>query len=83
MSKDLKVNQEYLDELIKEVSRRVVGKVMRRCDLFEVEKTVKEEIKNLIYEGFREFGDLLYAHNAGLNISVWRNPKGTDSTSQE
>ncbi len=79
MGKNLQIDEEYLDELIGEVSRRVVGKVMKRCEIFEVDKNFKAELKELIYEGFREFDNLLYAHSKGINISVWK-IKGTDST---
>ncbi len=72
MGKVLQVDEKYLDELIGEVSRRVVGKVMKRCEIFGIEGTFKAELKELVYEGFREFGDLTYAHSKGLNISVWK-----------
>ncbi len=82
MSKVLQINEAYLQELIEQVSKRVVGKVLKRHDIFEVEKRVKDLTKELIYEGFREFRDLVIAHNEGLNISVFnfKTKKGENLT---
>lgn len=71
MSKVLQISEDYLEELISQVSKRLVGKIMKRHDLFGSDKNLKSVNKELIYEGFRELRDLLIAHHSGLDISVF------------
>lgn len=70
MSEDLKISSEYLNELIIECGRRSVGKLLNKLEIFESDERLKQLCKNTLYESFREFRDLLIAHNKGINISV-------------
>lgn len=82
MSKSqVQIDEEYLGELIAECGKRTVGKLMKRHDLFGSNGPLKSVSKEIVYEGFREFRDLILAHNKGLNISIMQfKTKGTDST---
>ena len=69
MSKILNISEEYLDELIDYCGRNLVGKTMKRFEIVDNRDTLKKEIRELVYEGFRYFKDLLDAHTRGLNIT--------------
>ena len=74
----LKISESYLEELISLGASKLAGKSMKRFELFtdnetnvvENAKLLKKEVKELVYESFRDFRDLLIAHNYGLNASV-------------
>lgn len=77
---ELHVPEEYLQEVIDEISKRTVGKVMKRHELFGSNRPLKAVTKELIYEGFREIKDILSAYNEGFEISVFKFNKGDHST---
>lgn len=62
----LYIQKDYLDELLQEIGKRVVGKLMRRMDLLEVNQKIKDFSKDAVYEGFREVKDLMIAYDRGL-----------------
>lgn len=75
----------YLDEVIGLESSKLVGKSLKRFEiLLPQEETyddgkikvilplVKKEIKELIYEAFREMKDIFYAYGKGLEMSQIR-----------
>lgn len=74
----LKIQELYLEELIGLQASKLAGKSMKRFELFNDPKTnsianadlLKKELKELVYESFRDFRDILIAHNYGLGISV-------------
>lgn len=74
----LKILDSYLEELIGLQASKMAGKAMKRFELFVDPKTnsvpnadlLKRELKELVYESFRDFRDLLIAHNYGLGLSV-------------
>jgi len=67
--KELRISEEYLTELISYCSRSCVGKVLKRYEIIANKDILKSTIKELIYESWRDFRDLLEAHNKGLNIT--------------
>lgn len=69
MSEDLKIHAEYLDEIIKYNSSALVGKIMKRFELFDDTKVLKKEIKELVYENYRTFREMLVAHTQGRDIT--------------
>jgi hypothetical protein len=64
----LQIDSEYLDELIDYVGRSAVGKILKRFEIIPDKDLLKSSTKELIYESFRAFRDLLVAHNKGLQI---------------
>lgn len=64
----LQIDSEYLDELIDYVGRSTVGKILKRFEIIQDKDLLKASTKELIYESFRSFRDLLIAHNKGLQI---------------
>lgn len=80
MSKELKIQQDYLEELLKHVGSSCVGKVCKRFELFDDKELIKKSVKEVIYEEMRHFRDLLIAHNVGLDMQQFkfsREPKQT------
>jgi hypothetical protein len=64
----LEIDSAYLDELIDYVGRSAVGKILKRFEIIPDKDMLKASTKELIYESFRAFRDLLIAHNKGLQI---------------
>ena len=72
VNKELKIDNKYLDELISLVSGKLVGKSMKRFEIFNNIGSIKADIKELIYESYRDFRDLLEAHNEGINVTIFK-----------
>ena len=68
--KNLQINQEYLEMLIRERSKTLVGKALKRFEISHNLDVIKSEVRELIYEEFRTFRELLIAHNYGLDMSI-------------
>ena len=82
-NKTLQINSEYLDELIDYVGRSAVGKILKRFEIIQNKDILKVSTKELIYESFRSFRDLLIAHNKGLQIHQFQiktQPREKNST---
>lgn len=75
---ELKISEEYLDELMNYIGRKLCGTVMRRFDIVEDRNVLKSMIKDTIYEEMRHFKDLLYSAGAGLEISQFKFLKGNN-----
>jgi len=69
---DLKLSEKYLDELIDYIGRSLVGKVMKRYELISDKETLKNMIKETIYEEMRHLRDLIYAANIGLEVTQFK-----------
>lgn len=68
MEELLKIDKEYLEELINYIGRSLTGKCMKRFEILDDNNMIKSDIRELIYEEIRHFRDLLIAHDKGLNI---------------
>jgi hypothetical protein len=66
------VDSDYLKQLISEQSKKLVGKTLKRHEICGNPQILKQEVKELIYESYREFFDLIEAHNYGLDASVFK-----------
>ena len=66
---ELKIKEEYLEELVSYIGRSLCGKVMKRFEIIDDKNALKNMIKETIYEEMRHFRDLLYSANAGLEIT--------------
>ncbi len=87
----LTIKEDYLKELIDYCSSSLVGKLMKRFEVFDdtnykeeskeawFRKTIKKEAKELIYESYRNFKELVISHDKGIDISIF-SFKRPDST---
>lgn len=72
MEQEMKISERYLDELISFESKKLVGKVLKRYEIVSDKDTLKSEIKELVYEQFRDLKDLIIAYNKGYEISIFK-----------
>uniref|UniRef100_A0A6M3K5Y9 Uncharacterized protein n=1 Tax=viral metagenome TaxID=1070528 RepID=A0A6M3K5Y9_9ZZZZ len=68
----LSIPIEALDDLIKFVSNKTVGKCLKRIEICDDKNVLKIQIKELLYEEFRSFSDLLVALNYGLSVTEFK-----------
>jgi len=62
------VSREYLKQIEDLCSRTLVGKVCKRFEIIEDKELLKKEIKELIYESFRGFKELVEAYSTGVKF---------------
>jgi hypothetical protein len=63
----LNIDSEYLKELLDSQSRGLVGKVMKRHEIFDsTDKKLRDSEKELIYEEFRALFTLLLSAGRGV-----------------
>ena len=83
MEQELKIKEEYLEELLDFVGRSMVGKIMKRFEIIENKEILKTEIKELVYEEIRHFKNLILAYDKGLHITQFKiKTKEKNSTSK-
>ena len=66
---ELKIKDEYLDELIDYIGRSLCGKVMKRFEIIDEKEVLKNMVKETIYEELRHLKDLIFSANFGLEIT--------------
>ena len=59
------------EELLSFYSRKLVGKCLKRFEISDNKEIIKTEVKEILYEGFRDFSDALIALNYGISITVF------------
>lgn len=67
--KDLVIPINAFEELLKFHSNKTVGKIMKRIEICDNKEIMKTQIKELLYEQYRDLGDLLFALNYGRSIT--------------
>ncbi len=72
MNEELKISRRYLDELIDFESKKTVGKIMKRYETIPDKETLKGQLKELIYESFRDFKDLFLSYQHGYEVSIYK-----------
>jgi ribosomal protein L2 len=65
------ITSEYLNKLIEHHSKTTVGKVLKRVEICDNKDTLKAQIKEILYEQYRDFQQLLVAFNDGFEISYF------------
>jgi hypothetical protein len=63
---------DYLDEVITTESSKLVGKTLKRFEIIENRDILKRDIKELIYESFRDMRDLFIAYGHGLEQTSFK-----------
>lgn len=61
----------YLSQVFSKESAKLVGKVCKRFEILEDKEALKKEIKELIYENFREITDIFDSYAKGLEVSYF------------
>ena len=59
MDTRLKLTEEKLNEIIDQEARKTVGIILNRYERIEDKKILKAEIKELMYEAFRNLRDMI------------------------
>lgn len=61
----------YTSQVLPFYASKLCGKLLKRFDLFEDREILKKEIKELIYEHFRELKELIEAYGQGVEMSFF------------
>jgi len=65
----IQFDEKYINELIDKTSKALVGKTMKRFEISgNNDKVLKKNIKELIYEQFRDLKLHMEAHSKGIEI---------------
>lgn len=72
------VSEKYLDDLIDKASRNLVGKVMKRFEILSNQEDIKKEVKELIYENYRIFKELIESFSCGVEFKP--KPRGQEES---
>ena len=76
----LHIREDYLEELIDFCGRATCGKILKRFEIVPDKAILKGLVKELIYENYRTFKDLLIAHDKGFQITQFNfKTKGKNS----
>jgi hypothetical protein len=59
MENKLKISEETLNYIIDQESRKTVGIILKRYEIIDDKEVLKKEIKELIYESFRNVRDII------------------------
>ena len=79
----LVISEDYLQELIDYCSRSLCGKIMKRFEIIDNKSVLKSNVKEMVYEEYRNLRDLILAYGkGGLEMSsfVFKSGKDTSST---
>ena len=65
----VKIDKTYLKDLLEKSSRALVGKIMKRFEISGNEdKVLKKNIKELVYEQFRDLKSHIESYNEGIEL---------------
>jgi CRISPR/Cas system-associated endonuclease Cas1 len=59
MDNRLKISEETLNQIIEQESRKTVGIILKRYEFIEDKEVLKKEIKEILYEAFRNLRDMI------------------------
>jgi hypothetical protein len=69
---ELKLNVEYVRDLLDYLGRTFVRKAMKRFEVIEDRNVLKGEMKELIYEEIRNIRNLLIASGEDSKHTIWK-----------
>ena len=81
--KEIVISEEYLKQLIDYCSRSCVGKLCKRMEILSDVNLIKLESKELIYESFRQFRELLQAYQVGKELKSFTFTPPTSTTEKK
>lgn len=67
----LKISNKYFEEVIDHIGRSLTGKAMKRFDIIPHRETLKNNIKELIYEEMRNLHAILVSYTYGYEFKVY------------
>jgi len=67
----LEYDLKTLCEALELEARKVCGKVLKRFEIIDDKEILKKDLKELIYESFRDTRDILIALGRGLEPTVF------------
>jgi len=59
MDNKLKITEETLNLIIDQEARKTVGIILKRYEFIEDKEVLKKEIKEILYEAFRNLRDMI------------------------
>jgi hypothetical protein len=62
---------DYLSRVIPFYSSKLVGKIFKRFDVIQDKEVLRLEIRELVYEHFRELKELVEAYGEGVEMSFF------------
>lgn len=66
--KELRISEEFLDQILNQQAKTLVGVAMKRFELTSDTTLLKNEMKELIYENYRSLKTLLKSFNCGVKF---------------
>jgi len=63
---------DFMNEILGRSSKKLVGKCLKRFEIIEDKPTLKNSLKELIYESFRDMTDVFCAYKMGLEFSSFK-----------
>lgn len=73
---DYKISEKFLDEIINKCSKSLVGITMKRFEIHDNKEEIKREIKELIYESYRNLKNLIKSFDTGIKFITKKPDKG-------
>ena len=74
---------DYVSQVLPFYSSKLVGKIFKRFDVIKDREVLRLDIKELIYEHFRELKELIEAYGNGVEMSFFRFQKTNNNESKE
>ena len=68
----LSLTEKELEEVVSMASKKTVGKVLKRFEIHSNIPVLKSEIRELLYESFRDLEDLIVASGKGYQHSAFK-----------
>jgi hypothetical protein len=65
----LTISAKSFDDLLAIHSSKTVGKILKRFEISDSKDVIKAQVKELLYESYRDLKDLIIALNYGYHIS--------------
>jgi hypothetical protein len=56
---NIKLSKEHFEEILNNESRKIVGTILKRFEIIEDKNILKKDVKELIYESYRNLRDII------------------------
>ena len=76
MDSKIILNLDLLKVVLDQEAKKLVGKVMKRFEVSEDKETIKREVKELVYEAYRDFYDMLLNGKIIFEFNKSKDKKG-------